>query len=79
MLVINVIYFVKRLLWHGTPFIKGLVGVTFYLWVHAALFNYVCSDVRWDSVLDKVISWSFAISPVPSCWISRALEPVVQL
>ena len=32
-----------------------------------------------DSVLNKVICWSSAISLVPSCWISRALEPAVWL
>lgn len=32
-----------------------------------------------DSVLAKVICWSSAISLVPSCWISRALEPTVWL
>lgn len=32
-----------------------------------------------DSVLAKVICWSSAISLVPLCWISEALEPTVSL
>lgn len=52
MLVINVIYFVKAFCKANLPSSGVLVGMTLYLSVHTALFNYVYSDVLWGFSLE---------------------------